>query len=130
MDTLGGKELGENLWLAYREAQRVANSKIQAGLGRIRSKGHQIQVFSQKDDKLLPAADYDLRVKQGPSPDPHLAQHKGIKHIDESQEGRADVDSVVSLAGYHNTPRNAVRGNPQWMSLVWIDAYINDRLAS
>ena len=55
-----------------------------------------------------------------------LETSKGIKYVEDNE---ADVDQVIPLAGYHNTPRNIdFRDyyNPQIMTHVWIDALLRD----
>jgi len=123
LDTRGGEQFGSNLPLAGLEAVRVGSSSIQKSLYRLRENGHKVYVFSQENDRLLPSSSFDLKVSDKSTRDPEL-KATGIKYV---ADDKADVDGFISLAGYHNTPRNAHRldlENNQWMSIVWIDALI------
>lgn len=125
MDTRGGEEFGIDLKLSAKEGVYIATSHIQKKLKKLRKEGHSIFVFSSMDDRLVPRSDYGLKISNNSPKDPELKNLEGIEYV---EDGEADVDQVIALAGYHNSPRNIDfrdTDNPQFMTHVWIDALLS-----
>lgn len=121
----GDDDLKANPMLTLLEAIRVGSVRVQEELKHLRKNGHKIFIFTGEDDKLMPGKELDVKVagdsKSGPKGD-------NIKY----NSTDAQVDQVIQLAGYHNTFRTTERAdfdNNQWMSMIWVNALLEDLIS-
>jgi len=122
MNIPGNEDLKANPMLTIREAMRVGGTRVQEELRRFRQTGHRVFIFTSDQDTLMPGKEFDIKVagESGLGPEGDKIEYRASD---------AQVDQVFKLAGYHNTFRNATRldfDNDQWMSMVWINALLED----